>query len=367
MSRSFLQCLLRLLLVLSLIGAAFAQEREPLQWSAVPYDANEPVTGGVKALTNPKERSAALELLDRARQNYTLYGPHQPAFNLKVSFTSYGTSQYEGQGTMEETWVGRADRWSARIGSAQVLRVIYGGQFFSDNPSGSIPMRVQMVRDALLWPVVNPWPRVMLRATAVTIEGKAAMCVLTSGSMSTADEPRHWVEKEYCVDPETGNMLVTSEAPGHFVFYDYTSSTEFQGHVVANDISIYEAGARVMKIHVDALTDASDVTPESLRPTPEMMAKGVSFGLSAPVKFPIRVYPPPGPVPTVIQPVFVHATVDRDGHVIEAETLQNSNSELAARALETVKNYRRGTSATQREEFVNVQFLTGNKQVAAVQ
>jgi|SRR5581483_9205631 len=358
------------LLFFVFLPSASALQTEPPQisWAPVPFDANEPATSGLKVLTNPQERSAALQLLDRARQNYTFYGPHTPAFTMKLSFTSNGPLQYEGQGMMQETWIGYgADRWSARIGSAETLRLFAGRHTWSDNPAAPIPLRVQMARSALLWPVVNPRPRVMLRAGAATVEGKAAMCILTSESMPVVDQPRHWVEKEYCVDPEGGNLLLWSEAPGHYVLYDYTTSTEFQGHVVANDISIYEAGSRVMQIHLDSLQDASGVDPQSLRPTAQLMAKGPSFGLRPPVKFPMRVPAPQGTVITSIQPVFVHATIDKNGHAIEAEALQNSNPELTSRALDLVKNSNEGEAEAQREAFIDVEFLQGNRnaQVAA--
>jgi hypothetical protein len=360
--------LLALLVILFTTGLGFAQDTAAIQWAPVPADPNELVTGGAKALTNPQERSAALELLDRARQNYTLYGPHAPAFTLKVSFISNGQSQYEGQGSMQETWAGWvADRWTAKIGSAEAMRVIYRGQMWSDNPSAPVPMRVQMARSALLWPVMNTPPRMMLRAAAATIAGKAVMCILTSASMPTVDQPRHWLEQEYCVDPESGNLLVWSEAPGYYVFYDYTASTEFQGHLLANNISIYESGSRVMQIHVDSIQDASGINPESLRPTPQLMAKGPSFGLGPPMRYPILVTEGKGTIPTAIQPVLVHATIDRDGHVLEAEALQNSNPELAAKAIDTLKTRVQGRAIRQREVFVNVEFMTGSRQVAAAQ
>jgi len=342
-------------LLFFIVPLGFCQDKPRTQWAPVPYDPNEPVTGGLKALTNPQERSAALQLLDRARQNYTFYGPHAPAFTMKVSFTSNGQSQYEGPGSMQETWIGRVDHWTAKIGSTETQRFIYQGQMWSDNPTAPIPMRVQMARSALLWPVETPWARVMLRASAATIAGKSAMCILTSGGMEIVDQPRHWVEKEYCIDPESGNLLAWSEAPGHFVFYDYTTSTEFQGHVVANDIYIYEDRHRVMQIHVDGIEDASNVKPESLQPPLQIMAKGPSFGLLFPTKFPLFVGGAQGTSPALIQSVFVHATIDREGKVIEAEALQNSNPELAARAVETVRSRSHGNSSAQREVYVNVE------------
>jgi hypothetical protein len=61
----------------------------------------------------------------------------------------------------------------------------------------------------------------------------------------------------------------------------------------------------------------------------------------------------------------VHATIDREGRVIEAEALQNSNPELAEKAIETLKNSNQGRSQGQREVFVNVEFMSGTRQVAA--
>ena len=135
---------------------------------------------------------------------------------------------------------------------------------------------------------------------------------------------------------------------------------------MANDVSIYEAGHRVMQIHVDGIEDASSVKPESLQPTPQLMAKGPSFGLSFPMKFPLFVgsgqamqpttIPGQASQPTTIQSVFVHATIDREGKVIEAEALQSSNPELAEKAIETVRSRNQGSSGTQREVYINVEF-----------
>src|SRR5579864_2409703 len=83
-------------------SAGLAQGQKAFQaiaWAPVPFDANEPITTTPHALVNPQERAAALALLDHARQNYNFYGPHAPAFTLKVSFSSVGSSEYEGAGS----------------------------------------------------------------------------------------------------------------------------------------------------------------------------------------------------------------------------------------------------------------------------
>jgi hypothetical protein len=53
------------------------------------------------------------------------------------------------------------------------------------------------------------------------------------------------------------------------------------------------------------------------------------------------------------------------GRDARLETLQNSNPELAAKAIETLKSRNQGNSNVQREVFVDVEFMSGSRQVAA--
>ena len=340
---------------------------QPLKWAPVPPDANELVTSPPRALTDPQDRAIVLGLLDRARQNYNFFAPKLQPFLLKARFVSSGQLPYEGQGTMEQIWNDRFNRWTAKIGSMETVRIGIGRNMWSDDPSAPVPLRVQMARSALLWPVDSIAPRAMLRAADTSLGGKALICVLSSLGVQDTDQPRHWVEREYCVEPQNGNLVVWSEAPGHYVVYDYTSSIQFAGHVIAGDVTIYEAGHQVMKIHVDSIEDASGINPESLVPSREILAKGPSFMLGLQSRFPFRVAAPSGTIPNLIQPVIVHASLDRSGHVLEAEALQNSNPELAANAIDKLKSGTWGTSPWQREVFVDVEFLVGNQQVAAAQ
>src|SRR5208282_1842533 len=71
----------------------FAQTNPP------PPDAHEMVTREPRTLTKPADRSAALDLLDRARQNLNLRDISTP-YALKVSFETNGAAQMEGEGTM---------------------------------------------------------------------------------------------------------------------------------------------------------------------------------------------------------------------------------------------------------------------------
>ena len=77
------------------VPAIFGQTNPP------PSDPHEMVTSQPQTLTKPADRNAALDLLDRARQNYDLRGIGAP-YSLKVSFETNGSAQNEGEGTMEE-------------------------------------------------------------------------------------------------------------------------------------------------------------------------------------------------------------------------------------------------------------------------
>ena len=166
--------------------------------------------------------------------------------------------------------------------------------------------------------------------------------MVSSLGVQDTDQPRHWVEREYCVEPQNGNLVVWSEAPGHYVVYDYTSSIQFAGHVIAGDVTTYEAGHQVMKIHVDSIEEASGVKPESLAPTREILAKGPSFMLGLQSRFPFRVAAPSGTIPNLIQPVIVHAALDRSGRVLEAEALQNSNPRIGSKGNRQIEEWRLG-------------------------
>jgi hypothetical protein len=342
----------RLLLLSSLLApAAFAQ------MAPVPSDPLELVTGNARVLVTQEERSAAINLLYRARQNYNMHTGRAP-FTLKTSFTSSGQSLYEGDGAMEETWIaGRRWRWTAQISNTTVGRVFYGGRMYSTSTTDSIPLRIYMVRDAIFSPGPGFVTGQMIRSAAVSYNGKEVTCLLLSGHVPTTPASRFWVETEYCIDPNSGLLQVWSEAPGIYITYNYDDAIEFHGHTLARQISFVEDGKTVLDLHLDSLEELHDVDPNLFKPAPEMLAKGPIFGLALPTRFPIRsesAAETDGPYD--IQPVIVHATVDNaNGKVLEAEALQNSNPTLAQEAVNLVKGSSNSATGVEREVFINVQ------------
>jgi hypothetical protein len=331
------------------------------QTNAPPFDAYEMVTREPRILTKPADRSAAIDLLDRARQNYNLHSNPPDVsipYALKVMFETSGAAQLEGDWTMEELSDGGSHwRWTAQVRDLVAIRIGTDGRVYGTNPPEPIPLRVQMVRSALYWPIVHNVGAHEIRAANVERDGKAISCVLLSHSLPPNPAPRSWVENEYCVDSATGRLQMWSEAPGIYVVYDYAGATEFHGHTLPRQISIYEDGQLVVQAHVESLKDAADIDPNLFKPTPDMADAGGSFTLAAPNRLPMRVDPTDGPTSPFFQPVIVHAILDaEDGTVLDAETLQNSDRELSHAALDMVTSTAFEPSGFQQEVFINVQF-----------
>jgi hypothetical protein len=333
------------------IPAAFAQTNPP------PSDPHEMVTHQPRTLTKPADRSAALDLLDRTRHNYDLQDIPTP-YALKVSFETSGAAQMEGGWTMEEISDGGSHwRWTAQLGDYQMIRIGADGRVYGTDPSQAVPLRVQLVRSALLRPIGQGTAEYMIRATDVERDGKALTCLLLSHSLPPNPAPRSWVEREDCIDPATGLLQAWSVAPGIYAVYDYNGAAEFHGHTLPRQISIFEEGRLAVQARVESLKDVSDIDPSLFQPTPEMVDDGGTFALSAPTRLPMRVDPSDGPTSSYFQPVIVHAIIDaQDGSVLDAEPLQTTDRDLSRAAMDLVRSTAFEPSGFQQEAFINVQF-----------
>ena len=332
------------------LPAAFAQTNPP------PPDPHELVTHQPRVLTKPTERSAAIALLDGARQdlNMHIFG----AYELKASFQTSGGTQQEGEGTMEELSNGPQWRWSAQLAGVTVVRVGGDGHVYGTNPAEPVPLRIQQIRAALHWPILrNSGPASVIREADVKRDGKPVTCLLLSAAVPDNPAPRAWVEEEYCIDPATNLLQMWSAAPGVFAEYDYADAAEYSKHVLPRQISIFEGGALVAQTRVESFGDPGKIDASAFQPGPEMTDVGESFTLSGPRRFPMRVDPSDAPTSTYFQPVIVHATLDaKEGRVLEAEPLENSNPDLSRAAMELVKSTSFEATGFQQEVFISVQF-----------
>ena len=353
---------LSLAVVFALLLSCVAFSQDTLKTAPLPYDPIELATGPTTVPDTPQKRELLLNLLEHARQNNGMHAPGTPPFAMKVSFNSTGTSRYTGFGEIEETWMsGQTFRWSARLGDYSQLRIFYEGAAYDDKPRGPIPLRVQMVRSSVFWPVTGRFAPALIRMATANWQGTEVACMLISSSMNDATPTpgRRWEETEYCIEPKTGLLRTYSEAPGIYTVYDYSETLQFHGRTLARQISIVEDGATVLQIHLDSLADAANSDPDQFVPTKKMLSHGAGDILVGPFRFPQFVPAPPGHN-GVIQPVIVHAVLDKKGHVVEAEALQHSDMLLSDAALAIVErsNYRRTDDRpVQREAFINVQFV----------
>jgi hypothetical protein len=279
-----------------------------------------------------------------------------------VSFTSNGSPQFNGSGEMEETWLAPYDfRWNVRLGEFEFSRTVAGGLTSDDKAVDFLPMRLQMLRGALLWPVHFAPSNALIRtATLHFHQSIEVTCALTSGPAGNpaATPGRRWEEREFCVDTQTGTLQVMSDAPGIYIVYDYADALQFHGRKLARKISIYEGRNTVLEAHIDSITDADANNPDLLNPSPEMQNHAGPI-LAEIVRFSRSVHVPTGAAE--VHPVIVHAILDPKGKVMDAELLEKSDTEFGQSALDLVRNSSYGEAQrrhAQREAFINVRFVS---------
>jgi hypothetical protein len=353
---------LRVMLFMVLFASTTFSQSAP-KVAPLPNDPLELATGPTVVPDTPEKRAVLLNLLERARQNSAMHMPGMAPFRLKASFNSTGgDSHSQGYGEVEETWLnGQTWRWSARLGDYSQLRIFYQGAAYDDKPRGHMPLRLQMVRNSLFWPVVGNFAPALIRMATAKWEGTDIACILTSrgSNDATATPGRRWEENEFCIDPKTGQLRIHSEAPGIYSVYDYNGGIAFHGRVLPRQTTIVEGGTSVLQILLENVDDANN-DPNQFIPTKKMLSHGPGAMMVGPFRFPEWVRPPAG-YSGMIQPVIVHAILDQKGKVLDAEVVQTSDPALAAAALDVVwhSSYRpaeRQDRPLQREAFINVKF-----------
>ncbi len=347
--------------VFTLLLAAYTYSQSAPKVAALPYDPLELATGPTVVPDTPEKRALLLNLIERARQNSAMHLPGTAPFTLKASFNPTGDSKNTSYGEVEETWLnGQTWRWSARLGDYSQLRIFYEGAAYDDKPKGYIPLRLQMVRNAVFWPVVGNFAPMLLRMATASFQGTDLACMLISGGGNDASPTsgRHWEENEFCVDPKSGLLRSHSEVPGIYAIYEYENALPFHGRTIPRQISVVEGGETVLQIHIDSIEDAN-TDPNQFVPTHKMLARGPGAIMVGPFRFPEFV-PAPAGYNGQVQPVIVHAILDTKGKVLDAEVVQSSDAALTASALGVVWRSSYGPARRegplQREAFINVKF-----------
>ena len=349
-------------LILSALCASFVNAQTK-QLAPVPGDPLELATGPAMIADTPEKRSAILNLLERARQNNNLHVVGTNPFDLKASFNSSGSAGNSGPGVLEESWLSGATwRWSEHLGTYSQLRIFRNGVAYDSNPGTYQPLRLQMVRQAIFWPVTGNFVNAVIRVAESSWNGKAVTCALIAGPRASASQEtgRQWIEEEFCIDPATGFLQTYSIAPGIYDVYDYSNAFEFHGHSIARRITIVQNSVPVATVELNEIKDLNTADASLFTPSADMKGPGIMLGPT--LRFPQVVKTNLPAAPTgVVQPIIIHAVLEVSGKVLEAETLQTSDLALSKEALNLVMNTNYGPArnrgGVQRDVFINVQFV----------
>jgi hypothetical protein len=301
------------------------------------------------AASTPADRAAALDLLERARQNSDLHIAGTPPFHLEAEFHASGDANQSGYGQIAETWLsGREWRWTANFGAYSQARLGFGSSAYDEQPSAPMPLRVQMLRRLIFWPVRMP-ASASIRTSRGQWAGKPVTCVLTEGELGSTEPSRQSSEAEYCIYPDSGLLALESPAPGSYTAFGYSRNGQFHGHVIPDSITSVCAGVQVLDAHV-AIRDAEE---DSLpKPTAEMLGRGPALTASLAQRLILRLSNESGAPQTAV----VHAAISPDGAVLEAELSGAPDPRLAGYALDAVRQSRFAPSFTQREAYIQVRF-----------
>ena len=126
--------------------------------------------------------------------------------------------------------------------------MVHGKVYGTADP---VPLRVQMVRGALFRPIPGSPSRKAIREADVDFNGEQVSSVLQAGTGPPTGIPRQWSDREYCVDPRTGLLMISSEAAGVYAVYDYTNAINFHGHTLPRQITFFQSEKAVLDIHVE--------------------------------------------------------------------------------------------------------------------
>ena len=317
------------------------------------------VTGPLRAADTPVDRTAALQLFDRARTSYDLRTAGH-GYDLKVSFTvdSGGQTRYDGAWQMEQIYDPQQGlRWTASgPGSYSITRIDAHGMMYGEETDSYVPLRLHEVRAALFDPL--PAGRQFhgsIRTADMASNGRRLTCMLFSGGPAAGDAGpgRRWNEAEDCIDPESGSLQLHSQVPGRYYAYDYSHAVQLGDRLFPGKVTVYEAGRIVTAISVDSLTELTAADPALFVPDGEMQARGRPVKLGPSEKL-FRVSAG-GSAASGAQPgvVCVFGVVDGLGQLVEAHSLQPSdpNSQAALDAARKMSFSRPGLPGAIPKQF----------------
>jgi len=304
---------------------------------AVPYDPLELVTGNASQADTPEARAAALDLLEKARR---LSNVRLHAYDLKTSFTSFGSSSSDGRWILEDTSPGsNIYRWTAQGPSFSGIFLNANKLLSSNQPGGAMPLRLAQVRDAM-WGVYFPeiGPYAILRVANADLNGAQLRCVLVSRGLLGKEHPqfsrgRSFEESEYCVNPQSGLLETWSPYPGVYFRFDYANGLHFHEQIIPDGFTITERGKTVIEAKTESVGEPAAPNSNLFEPA-GLTPLGVGQVIVSPMI--VRSFQMSSTLDasSSAQVVVVRGMVSPEGHFTEAEVLVSTNAALDDAALQ---------------------------------
>jgi hypothetical protein len=241
---------------------------------------------------------------------------------------------------------------------------------YQNTPEGFFPLRLHEAHGHLLGALESTknMRQDLMRTVAASLNGTAVTCILLSNARRSADAGapgRLWGEREECLDPQTGHLLLHSPAPGLYVLYDFSQPVKFQTKELPAKMTVIENETTVIEERVESLEALQPVDPSSFTPTMQMRSQGTGTAMAGLQK--LTIGPSKSPSGT-LQAVVVFGLLTPDGKVTEAHPLQSSDPALIDAALRRVSQMRLqaavapGAERQQHELFTVVHFAAGAAQ-----
>jgi hypothetical protein len=330
----------------------------------VPENRLELASSGVRIVEAPEERDALLNLMEKARSYYA-FQESRLAYHVKTSFTvtSGGRTEYDGDWQLDEIYSPRLGvRLTARTAGSVFEQLKKSTSHYQDTPSGNFPLRLHEARGHLLGPLesIRNMRHDLIRMVSGNLNGAPVTCLLLSDGRRSSDAGapgRLWQEREECLDPETGHLLLHSPAPGLYVLYDFSQPFKLESKELPGKMTVVENETTVIEERVESLEALPAVDPSEFTPTPQMRSQRPASTMAGLEKISLSATRPSS---GTIQTVVVFGLLTPDGKVAEAHPLQSSDPALVDAALRRVNQIRfqptvaPGADREQHELFVLV-------------
>ena len=309
------------------------------QHGRIPSDPLELATGQSHAIEGHPDRTASLQVLSRARDNYGLHSAGR-AYDLKVTFTvdSGGQTEHDGIWEMEDIFEpGQGLHWTAKASDGyQITGISTNGKYYGVSTGSYIPLRLQEARAALFDPMPSAGnvAHAAIRTVPAAFNGAQLTCVLLAQNATSASPSRRWDETEECVDQKSGRLMVHSQVPGRYYAYDYTNAPQSGSSLLPKKVTVTEAGRIVSEISVDSFTELPGVDPSLFVPTDAMKAAGTPIAMGGAEK----IFRSSGSG-AATSTVCVFGLMTPSGQIVEAHSLEpmDPNSQAALDAAQRLE------------------------------